>query len=472
MPINIDRVMNASLKVGNQQITPLWILQLALTLILIILISQLFKRFLKNRLLVRFKISQGNREIISTLCSYSLGALACLLVLQVSGLDLTTVAVTFGALSVGIGFGLQELTKNLVSGLVLLFEAKLQVGDLVEFDGLVGYIKEISIRSTVIRTFDGGDVVVPNSNLTGNQVLNWSYKNFMGKIRLPISVAYDSDPVVVTETLLNSAYMNSSVLHDPPPKVIFKGFGENALEFELWAWIKRIDEGITVKSSLNFIIDYNFRRQGISIPFPQRDLWIRNPQVLQSDPDPAGENSSSSLAAVMSAPAVSLRHLLQQVPYFQTCSDLQMLEIIEAGYRKVLAESEILFKEGDVAESMYVVLSGKIETASCQLKQRIRTYAAGELFGEAPLLLGVPYLVTARAVEKTSLFVIPKANLERLLQSRPYLASAIADELMKERDFYTPLREQLEELGLLAQNGSNQGFINWVQTRLKSLFNI
>jgi len=142
-----------------------------------------------------------------------------------------------GGLGIGVGFGLQEITKNLISGLTLLVEGKLQVGDYIEFDGLLGYIQEISIRSTVIRTFDGVDVVVPNSNLTSNRVLNWSYKSLTGKIRLSIGVAYDSDPVLVTETLLNSAYTESAVLHEPPPRVIFKGFGDSSLEFELWAWI-------------------------------------------------------------------------------------------------------------------------------------------------------------------------------------------------------------------------------------------
>lgn len=104
------------------------------------------------------------------------------------------------------------------------------MGDYIEFDGLSGYIKEVAVRSTVIRTFDGGDVIVPNSNLVSNQVLNWSYKNFTGKIRLLIGVAYDSDPILVTEILINSAYMEPAVLHDPLPKVIFKGFGENSLD--------------------------------------------------------------------------------------------------------------------------------------------------------------------------------------------------------------------------------------------------
>ncbi len=461
-------------RAGNESISLLWLLKLLSSLLIVFILINLFKRLIRDYLLTRLNLSQGNREAISTLVSYSTGTIAFLVVLSVNGLDLASLAVVLGGLGVGIGFGLQELTKNLVSGLTLLIEGKLQVGDYIEFNGLAGYIKEIDMRCTLIRTFDGGDVVVPNSTLVGNQVLNWSYKNYTGKIRLPIGVAYASDPILVTETLLNSAYMEPTVLYEPPPRVIFKGFGDNALNFELWAWISRIDEGISVKSSLNYIIEYNLRQAGIRIPFPQRELWLNNPEVLSAALIEGGGNGGA-IAPASSLPMaepVSIRHLLKQVPYFEQTSDLYLRGVIEAGYRKLLTDGEILFQEGDIAAAVYIVLSGKIEALSVRLAQTFRTYVAGEFFGEAPVMLNVPYLVTARALGDVCLFVIPKANFEKLLHACSRLAETFAEEVSKEEMEYSGLRQQLQDLGLLSMTNRDRDFVSWVQTRLRNLFNV
>lgn len=458
-------------RIGNQAITLSWLLRLTLVLLILILVVNLFQRLLKDRLLVKLGISQGNRQVISTLVSYGCGSIIFVVLLQIYGLDITSLAVVLGGLGVGIGFGLQEITKNLVSGMTLLLEGKLQVGDFVEFNGLSGFIKEISIRSTIIRTFDGGDVVVPNSNLTANQVLNWSYKNFTGKIRLPVSVAYETDPIKVVETLLNSAYMQPAVLHDPPPKINFKGFGDNGLDFELWVWVARIDEGLTVRSALNFIIDYNFRQVGIKMPFPQRDLWLRNPEHLLPQTTlevPLGPEDEVAIAA--SAASASLGELLRQVPYFRTCSDLNLLEVIEAGYRKLLAESEVVFQEGEMGNQMFIVLSGAVASFSAKLNQCIKTYQPGDFFGEVPIMLGVPYVATARATEETILFVIPKQNLERLLRSQPYVAEVLAQEMISEKEIYLPIRQQLQDLGLLMLDQDAKSVADWIRTRLKKLF--
>ncbi len=460
-------------KIGNQTITLSWVLRLILAFVLLIVAVTLLKRLLKERLLVKLGISPGHREVISTLVSYLVGTLTFVILLQAYGIDIISLTVVLGGLGVGIGFGLQEITKNLVSGMTLLLEGKLQVGDFVEFNNISGYIKEISLRSTIIRTFDGGDIVVPNSNLTANQVLNWSYKNFTGKLRLPVGVAYESDPVLVVETLLNSAYMQPAVLQDPPPKVNFKGFGDNALNFELWVWVNRIDEGLSVKSALNFIIDYNFRRAGIRMPYPQRDLWLRNPETLTAQSLLAdGEQLPAPPAMLAQPPVASLGDLLRQVPYFRSCSDLNLLEIIEAGHRRMMPEAEILFEEGETGSAVYIILSGEVESFSRKLDTQIKIYAAGDFFGEVPIMLGLPYLVTARTLEPTSLFVIPKQNLDKLLRSRPYLAEILAQEMANEKELYSPIRQQLEDLGLLDMSRDGNDLVAWVRTRLKKLFAI
>lgn len=474
-----DQVLRAPLlSIGKDSISLLWIIKLILTLATVIILASLLKRVLKNQIFTRLKLSEGHREALSTLISYSAGALCFVLVLQVNGLNLAPLLVALGGLGVGIGFGLQEVTKNLVSGLTLLVESKLQVGDYVEFDGLSGYIKEISVRSTIIRTFDGGDVIVPNSNLTSNRVLNWSYKNLSGKIRLAIQVAYESDPILVTETLLNSAYMEASVLHEPPPKVIFKGFGENALEFELWAWIAHIDEGIAVKSSLNFIIDYNLRQAGLKIPFPQRDLWLRNPEVLQTAlrqdaGSPSGNGATPALAiAPDRSQAVSIRELLRQLPLFNICSDLHLRELIEAGYRKTVPQSATLFKEGEMGHDFYIILTGKVETIVTRLERKIKLYEPGDMLGEVAVMLGVPYLASAYVLEETNLFVVHKSNFDKLLRMHPSLAEAFANELAREQEVYAEVRQQLQELGLLDMANGQHQFVEWLKARFKQIFGV
>ncbi|MDS3860076.1 mechanosensitive ion channel [Thermosynechococcaceae cyanobacterium BACA0444] len=476
----------AIFKLGNQTITIAWIISLALTLVLLGLGIIYCKKFLRNWLLVKLGISRGNSVVISTLLTYGLGAIIAVIILQVYGLDITSLAVVLGGLGVGIGFGLQDLTKNIVSGVTLLVENKLQVGDYVEFSGLTGYIKEISMRSTIITTLDGGDVILPNSTLTTNEVLNWSYRDFSGRIRLPITVAYRSDPVLVTETLLYAVHKHPAVRREPLPRVIFKGFGDSALEFEVWAWVDRIDNALTIKSSLNFTINYYFRQAGIEIPFPQQDIWFRNPETLRpptpispeflasplgelnhNNHDPGLDSSTCS----ETLPNYSLRECLHRIPYFQTCNELSVLQIIQSGYRKFLSRHSILFQAGEAADAMYVLLSGEIESFSHKLNRRIKVYQAGEMFGEVPVLLNFPYIVDARALTDCHIFVIPKVQLETLLKVAPYFAEIVTQEMISERELYDPVQQKLEELGLF-KTMEQKDVLAWVRTRVKELLSL
>lgn len=472
-------------KIGDEPISLIWLLKLVLSFLTVLLFSAICKRLLKNRLLPKLGASQGQREAIATLGTYGIGALGFVIVLQVNGLNIAPLVVTLGGLGIGVGFGFQEITKNLISGLTLLIEGKLQAGDYIEFDNLSGHIKEIALRSTVIRTFDGGDVVVPNSNLTSNRVLNWSYKSLTGKLHLPVKVAYNSDPILVTETLLNSAYMEASVLHEPPPRVIFKGFGESALEFELWAWIAQIDEGVLVRSSLNFIIEHNLRQVGIKIPLPQRDLWLRNinelqqiiPQYqdLQLSSNGKGSDQSINLnpqpsLAKSLRQSISIRDSLRQLPHFNVCSDIHLRELIETGYRKFFEESSIIFNENDVGTHFYLILSGSIETVVKRLNHHIKVYQSGDILGEVAIMLNLPYTSTAIALEDTSVFVINKHSFERLLRLHPDLAETFTQELTKEKKIYQDIRQQLQDLGLLGMTEQNKRFTDWVKSRLKGIF--
>jgi len=191
-------------------------------------------------------------------------------------MDFSRVALFAGAFSVGIGFGLQNVVNNFVSGLILLFERPIQIGDMVEVGGLLGEVRRIGARSSTVRTVDGAEVIVPNSNLISEQVVNWTLSDRRRRIIVDVGVAYGSDPETVLGILRSVAEANSSVLDEPAPEALFQEFGDSALNFRLRAWIPRFEESFEINSRLCVAINDALRDAGIAIPFPQRDLHVRS----------------------------------------------------------------------------------------------------------------------------------------------------------------------------------------------------
>ena len=482
--IKVSQVLTAPLiNIGETHISLSSIVQLLLSLLIVFFLTRAFKDILKRRLLVRLGIDEGNREAIATIISYSFGTLGLIVVLQTTGFNVASLAVLAGGLGVGIGLGLQDATKNFVSGLTLLIERKLKVGDFVQLDTLSGYIKEVSIRSTLIRTRDGAYVVVPNNKMAEHQVINWSYDGFKSRIKIPVGVAYGSDPVVVTEVLLKSAYMEKSVFHEPTPEVIFIGFMDSCLAFELWVWVNRIDRDFQIKSSLNFIIEYNLRQHGITIPFPQMDLWLRNPETfaqgIARQPAIAHPENGQAVAQLVSQQVtkettkpLSIRDLLRQVTYFQNLTELELRQLIEIGYRKRLLESNILFREGDPGDAFYIILSGSVEVYVEKLNKQLTTLQAGKFFGELSLMLGIPRTATVRALEDTILFTINNKSFEKLLHEQPEVAEAIVQELSKHQEELSERQQQLRAMGLVDAAEDDKNPVAWVRKRLKNLFSL
>jgi small-conductance mechanosensitive channel/CRP-like cAMP-binding protein len=469
----------APIPMGNYSVSISAILQLIIWVFIVLFLSRALKQFLKYRLLVRLGIDEGNREAMATIISYSSSMLGLIIVLQSTGFNLGSLLVVAGGLGVGIGFGLQEVTRNFISGLTLLIERKLKVGDFIEFDGMSGYVKEVSLRSTLIRTREGGDVVVPNSKLVENKVLNWSYDSYHARIQIPVGVAYNSDTVLVTETLLNPAYMEPAVLHDPPPKVMFQNFGDNALNFELWVWVNRIDREPFIRSSLNFIIEYNLRQNQITVPFPQRDLWIRNGEDLSllgrrkfqqngHSPDMIPE----PVALATSNKPLSLKELLRQVTYFQNFTDLELRQLIEIGHRKRLYPSQVLFNEGDPGDAFYIVLSGSVEVFVEKINKHLTNLGAGKFFGELSLMLGIPRTASVRALEETILFTIHHNAFQSILREHPELAEEIVQELCKHQEELAQRQQQLRTMGLLDATEDDKNPVVWVRKRLQNLFGL
>ena len=236
---------------------------------------RLFQRFLADRVLVQTRLELGVRDALATGVSYVGYVLAALVTFGILGLDVSNVALIFGALSVGIGFGLQHVVSNFVSGLILLVQRPIKTGDWIVVGDQQGYVRRISVISTEIQTFDAAAVIVPNSTMLSSQVINWHLHNKLGRVIVRVGVSYDADPEQVRKVLLACAEQNPDLLKRPAPQVIFQEFGESSLDFELRFFLREIDELLRVSSDLRFAIKKAFAEAGIEIPYPQRDLHIR-----------------------------------------------------------------------------------------------------------------------------------------------------------------------------------------------------
>jgi len=237
-------------------------------------LSAAVRALLEEDVFSRVELGRGVSSALSSLVHYVVLLLGFLLGLGVLGIDLTRITIIAGALGVGIGFGLQNVVNNFVSGLILLFERPVQVGDSVQLGTLTGEVKRIGIRSSTVRTFDGAEVIVPNANLVSDQVTNWTLSDRMRRIDLDVGVAYDSDPERVVALLTEVARASSGVLPEPAPLVLFVGFGDSALNFQVRVWTARYEEWVKTRSQLGLAILAALREAGIAIPFPQRDVHM------------------------------------------------------------------------------------------------------------------------------------------------------------------------------------------------------
>ena len=250
-----------------------------LSIILILLcgyaIARIFTVLLVKLVLPRLPLQRGLPYAISTVTYYILLVLVALTALSAAGVELNKFTVLTGALGVGLGFGLQNIVNNFVSGVILLFERPIHVSDTVEVGGLVGVVRRIGARSSTIVTFQGAEVIVPNSNLLSNQVINWTLSSQLRRVDIPVGIAYGTDPERVIEILVQVARAHPNVLLERPPAAFFLGFGESALNFELRFWSARQDTWFQLQSDVAVSVEKALRGAGIRIPFPQRDLHLR-----------------------------------------------------------------------------------------------------------------------------------------------------------------------------------------------------
>jgi small-conductance mechanosensitive channel len=262
-------------QIGATQLSASSLLKIAVILLVLILVTGRMRRLLVTRALIRTRLDLSAREAVGTIFQYLVLLLGVLILVQSAGIDLTTLNVLAGALGVGIGFGLQSVASNFVSGLIILFERPVKLGDRIEVGHIEGEVVQIRARATTVLTNDNVAIIIPNSKFVTENVINWTYNERSVRFRVTVGVAYGADVRFVEKLLLEVAAANPDVQKEPAPVVRFVEFGDSSLQFELRVWSSSlVHRRGKLLSSLNFGIYEKFREHDIRIPFPQRDLHV------------------------------------------------------------------------------------------------------------------------------------------------------------------------------------------------------
>lgn len=279
--------------IGNITVSVTTVVEGIVIFSIALLLSRTLSALLQRRIAKRAYLDPGLQYTLGRLTQYIIVALGSLLALKTGlNLDLTSIALLFTALSVGIGFGLQYIAADIASGFILLFERPVRVGDRITIGEDEGDVQSINLRTTVVATNNRVSIIVPNSKLVSQRLINWSYGDPRARIAIPIGVSYDASIDLVTETLLKAAEGVDNVLKDPPPKVQLLKFGDWSLDFRLLVWTNRPRLHMQIRSDINYRIDRLFREAKIEIPYPQTELRIRQGS-LHIDTDDTGHLNES-----------------------------------------------------------------------------------------------------------------------------------------------------------------------------------
>jgi small-conductance mechanosensitive channel len=282
----MDVVDHPFLALGPASISISVILKSAFLIWLIFVAASLITDFFQNRVLTRTRIDPNLSFAMMRFTKFFLFGIAVLIVLDTAGVNLSALTIFGGALGIGLGFGLQNIANNLVSGWILLIDRSIKQGDVITVGDSYGWVVRLGARYIVVRTRDGVEKLIPNANLITSEITNWSHSDRAVRLHVKVGVSYDADPHKVRDLLLHVAGTHPRVLKKPQPNVLFVDFGDSSLEFEMRIWINDPEEGIeSVRSAIRFEIWKAFKENGIQIPYPQRDIHIKGP----SEPAPTPE---------------------------------------------------------------------------------------------------------------------------------------------------------------------------------------
>ena len=263
-------------EIGGQRISLVDIITLLGVLVLGLAATRALQRFLKVSVLAHTRMEAGGQQAIVTGIGYVGICVAAVIAVHLAGINLTNIAIIVGALSVGIGFGLQTVVSNFVCGIILLIERPIKQGDWIVVGDVTGIVERISVRSTIVTTFDRATVILPNEVLISSNVTNWTLTDRLNRITVNVGVAYGSDVEKVQGILSEVAYDCERVLDEPPPEILFREFGKSSLDFQLRVILSNTDDRLAVHSELNYAINARFSQEGIEIPFEQREIWLRS----------------------------------------------------------------------------------------------------------------------------------------------------------------------------------------------------
>lgn len=269
------------------------ILLLIFAVVLLFYVTNVLQKVIVNRILKRTNVDIGVRQSVGTIIRYVIIIIGMTIIIQTAGINLSALGFIAGALGVGIGFGLQGITNNFISGLIILFERPVKVGDRIEVGEISGDVTKIAARATTVLTNDNISIIIPNSDFINKEVINWSHNDRRIRYNIPVSVAYKEDPRYVRKLLLEVVKENSGVLKHPTPDVLFSEYGESSLDFNLRVWTTDYtDRPRVLKSQLYYAVFKKFQEHHIDIPFPQRDVHIKYKELPKSIQEKEEEESA------------------------------------------------------------------------------------------------------------------------------------------------------------------------------------
>ncbi len=276
-------VLTHKLEAGNVSVTLGGVLMFFFSIYVAFWLARTLRLVLQDEVLPKMELPRGVGNSISTLSYYALVIFGIFTALAAAGFELSQLTLVIGALGVGIGLGLQDVVKNFVSGLILMFERPIQPGDVVEVSGTSGKVREIGMRATTLTTFEGADVVVPNGSLLADKLINWTLSDMNRRIDVNIGVAYGSNPREVMELLKRVAVETPGVAAFPEPGVVFNGFGASSLDFAIRAWTNDFGDWVNIRSEMSMRLYDALQAAGIEIPFPQQDVHVRSIDAATRD---------------------------------------------------------------------------------------------------------------------------------------------------------------------------------------------
>jgi small-conductance mechanosensitive channel len=271
-----------SFSIGETRFSAYLMIKAIITIIMFFLLTGIVSDFGEKRIKSIKGIHSSNKALINKAFHIFIYFIGFMIGLNVLGIDLTAFAIFSGAIGIGIGFGLQKITSNFISGLILLFEKSIENGDMVELsDGTYGLIRKTSARYTLLETFEGREMMIPNEDFIINRVTNWTFNNRKGRLQIDIGVAYESDIEKARELILEAAKEFPGSIDDPKPACYLKEFADSSVNFMLFFWLADVSKGrYQAKNDVMLSIWKKFKENNISIPYPQRDIHIKNPEVL------------------------------------------------------------------------------------------------------------------------------------------------------------------------------------------------